>query len=52
MTGLSELYQEVILDHNNSPRNFRESMARPRSLKATTRSVATEPSSICSWTTT
>ena len=24
MTGLSELYQEVILDHNNSPRNFRE----------------------------
>lgn len=23
MTGLSELYQEVILDHNNSPRNFR-----------------------------
>ncbi len=24
MTDLSELYQEVILDHNNSPRNFRE----------------------------
>lgn len=24
MTGLSELYQEVILDHNNSPRNFRK----------------------------
>ncbi len=24
MTGLSELYQEVILDHNDSPRNFRE----------------------------
>ncbi len=24
MIGPSELYQEVILDHNNSPRNFRE----------------------------
>ena len=24
MTDLSELYQQVILDHNNSPRNFRE----------------------------
>ena len=24
MTDLSELYQEVILDHNDSPRNFRE----------------------------
>ena len=24
MTDLIELYQEVILDHNNSPRNFRE----------------------------
>jgi nitrogen fixation NifU-like protein len=24
MTDLSELYQEVILDYNNSPRNFRE----------------------------
>lgn len=24
MTELSELYQEVILDHNDSPRNFRE----------------------------
>ena len=24
MTELSELYREVILDHNDSPRNFRE----------------------------
>src|SRR5258707_3283646 len=24
MSGLSELYQEVILDHNKNPRNFRE----------------------------
>ena len=24
MTDLSELYQEVILDHNQRPRNFRE----------------------------
>ena len=24
MTGLSELYQEVILDHSKRPRNFRE----------------------------
>ena len=24
MTDLSELHQQVILDHNNSPRNFRE----------------------------
>ena len=24
MSELDELYQEVILDHNKSPRNFRE----------------------------
>ena len=24
MSDLSELYQEVILDHNKSPRNFRK----------------------------
>ena len=24
MTGLGELYQQVILDHNKAPRNFRE----------------------------
>ncbi|MDP3981328.1 MAG: SUF system NifU family Fe-S cluster assembly protein [Chlamydiota bacterium] len=25
MSGLDELYQELILDHNRNPRNFRES---------------------------
>ena len=23
MSGLSELYQEILLDHNSKPRNFR-----------------------------
>ena len=42
MSDLSDLYQEVILDHNRRPRNFRAlDGAEPPRRRATTRSAAT-----------
>ena len=42
MSDLRELYQEVILDHNKTPRNFgRLDGARTARPRATTRSAAT-----------
>jgi NifU-like protein involved in Fe-S cluster formation len=41
MSELNELYQEVILDHNRRPRNFRAIEAPSRRRRATTRSAAT-----------
>ena len=41
MSGLSELYQEVILDHNRRPRNFRADRRRHAARRATTRCAAT-----------
>ena len=42
MTDLRDLYQEVILDHNKSPHNYREMADASRaSRSATTRSAAT-----------
>ena len=41
MSDLSDLYQEVILDHNKRPRNFRDDRRRRAiTRKATTRSAA------------
>ena len=42
MSDLRDLYQEVILDHNKRPRNFRALPdAEPPAPRATTRSAAT-----------
>jgi len=51
MSDLSELYQQVILDHNRNPRNFKrlESANRPRP-RATIRCAATASKCSCSST--
>ena len=41
MSDLRDLYQEVILDHNRRPRNFRALEGGPTGRRATTRSAAT-----------
>ena len=42
MSSLSELYQNVILEHNRSPRNYRAmDDADRQGRRATTRSAAT-----------
>ena len=41
MSELTDLYQEVILDHNRRPRNFRDDRrGEPHARRATTRSAA------------
>ncbi len=40
MSELSELYQQVILDHNKKPRNFRKLETRTTAPKVTTHSAA------------
>ena len=40
MSDLRDLYQEVILDHNRRPRNFRRMECADRTAKASTRSAA------------
>ena len=40
MSELSELYQQVILDHNKKPRNFRKLETANHSPKASIRSAA------------
>ena len=41
MSDLTDLYQEVILDHNRRPRNFRAIEAPSHTPRATIRSAAT-----------
>ena len=33
MTGISDLYQDILLDHNSKPRNFRKPDAEIASLR-------------------
>ena len=40
MSDLSDLYQEVILDHNRRPRNFRALDGASHTPRATTRCAA------------
>ncbi len=45
MSDLSDLYQEVILDHNRRPRNFRVLDAATHQAEGTIRSAAIASSS-------